>query len=149
MKTIRFALCLSLLAVATAFAAARHGDRAAIRAILISASPAAGETDRSLAAYEPTLRRLLRFESFRRLGEGSATLTPAKPSQLSLGNGQQLELTSESAEGRSLRVRVNWTANGRSLMNTALVLQPGVPAVLGGPAHGRKGDVYAVLVIAQ
>jgi hypothetical protein len=147
MRTFRF------LFVAAALACAHHlfaadGDAVRVRALLVLASKNAAESDARLAAYEPTLRRILRFESFRLAGEGSTELaTPGKAS-VGLGRGHSLDLDAEKSDGRSVRLRVSWQGEGRSLMNTGLSLRGGVPAVLGGPAHG-KDEVWAVILIAE
>lgn len=147
MKTIR--LFLLLAALAGLGAAARTADSANIRGILISASNESGETDRRLAPYEPTLRRILRFESYRFLGDDSASLeVPAKGS-LSIGDGHELEVSTEKSDGKSIHVKVRWSAGGRTLMNTGLVLRPGIPAVLGGPSTGNKGEVFAVILVGR
>ena len=150
MKTHRLLLSLVLLTAGFAFATTvRAAERASIRGVLISASNDKGETDRRLAPYEPTLRRILRFESYRHLGEGSTSLNVPEKGELPLGDGHRLELETENAEGKAIHVRVRWVAGGRTLMNTALVLRPGVPAVLGGPSTGNKGEVYAVILIGK
>ena len=147
MKSIR--LVLLFTAIAGLFSAATAAERARIQGILISASNDHGETDRRLSAYEPTLKRILRFESYRFLGEDSASLAGREASQLSLGDGHQLEVVSESSDGNGIHVRVRWTQGGRTLMNTGLVLRSGVPAVLGGPSTGKKGEVYAVILLGK
>lgn len=148
MKTIlRHFLLLAALAGFTL--AARAEDRASLQGILISASNEPGQTDRRLAPYEPTLRRILRFESYRFLGDDSATLNVPASGGLSLGDGHELAIATESNDGKSVHVKVRWTAGGRTLMNTGLVLRPGVPAVLGGPSTGNKGEVYAVILIGR
>lgn len=147
MKTIRLALLLAVFA--GLFAVAQAADRARIQGILISASNDQGKTDQRLAAYEPTLKRILRFESYRFLGDDSTALAVPASGQLSIGDGHQLEVTTESADAKGIHVRVRWTQGGRSLMNTGLVLRLGVPAVLGGPSTGNKGEVYAVIVIGR
>ena len=147
MKTIRLFLLFATLAglVATV----RAAERAGIQGILISASNEPGETDRRLAPYEPTLRRILRFESYRFLGEDSATIAVPESGRLALGNGHELAVTVERVEGNAIHVRVRWSGGGRPLMNTGLVLRAGVPAVLGGPSTGHKGEVYAVILIGR
>lgn len=147
MKTIRLLFLLTTLA--GIFSAAHAADRARIQGILISASNEKGATDRRLAAYEPTLKRILRFESYRFLGDDSASLAVPESGQLSLGDGHQLEVVTEQSDGKGIHVRVRWTQGGRTLMNTGLVLRAGVPAVLGGPATGNKGEVYAVILIGK
>jgi hypothetical protein len=149
MKTIlRLTL---LLAVLGGFTVAARAAQASVQGILLTASNEAGQTDRRLAPYEPTLRRILRFESFRFLGEDSTSLEVPASGNLSLGDGHALEVTTESSDGKSVHVKVRWTAGGRTLMNTGLVLRPGVPAVLGGPSSGNKhpGEVYAVILIGR
>ena len=147
MKTLR--LIVLFAALSGLFSVAHAADRAHIQGILISASNDRGETDRRLTAYEPTLKRILRFESYRFLGDDSASLGVPESGHLSLGYEHQMEITTESADGKSIHIRVRWTQGGRTLMNTGLVLRPGVPAVLGGPSTGKKGEVYAVIVIGK
>ncbi len=146
MKTIRLFLLLASLAGLCAVARA---DSASIRGILISASNESGETDRRLAPYEPTLRRILRFESYRFLGDDSTSIEVPAQGSLSIGDGHELEVSTEKSDGKSIHVKVRWSAGGRTLMNTGLVLRPGVPAVLGGPSTGNKGEVYAVILVGR
>ena len=147
MKTIR--LILLLAALAGLFSPAQAAEHGRIQGILISASNNHGETDRRLAAYEPTLKRILRFESYHFIGEDSAALAGRETGHLALGEEHQLEITTESADGNGIHIRVRWTQGGHTLMNTGLVLRAGVPAVLGGPSTGRKGEVYAVILLGK
>lgn len=130
-------------------ALAADGGQANVRAILVLASNQHGATDERLSAYEPTLRRILRFESYKLAGEGAAALAGGRKSSVRLGRGHTLELEAEKGDGKGVRLRVNWQDGGRSLMNTGLVLRPGVPAVLGGPANGKDGEVWAVILVAD
>lgn len=150
MKTTRLILSLLMLALAGSLASvARAAERTTIQGILISASNDKGETDRRLAPYEPTLRRILRFESYRFLGDDRTTLDGPQKGHLSLGEGHEIEIETESSDGKAVRLRVRWLKGGRALMNTGLALRPGVPAVLGGPSTGNKSDVYAVILIGR
>lgn len=151
MKTNRLIFSLVLLAAGFAFVPpAGAAPRAGLRGILISASNAKGATDARLAAYEPTLRRILRFESYRYLGEDRTSLNVSEKSELLIGDGLRLEIETEKTDGQTIHIRVQWiTGGGRGLMTTSLVLRPGVPAVLGGPATGNADDVYAVILIGQ
>lgn len=147
MKTILrlvllFAACSLLLGTARA-------ERAAVEGILITASNEPGQTDRRLAPYEATLRRILRFETFRQVGSGRANVDIPAAGRLALGDGHELELETESSDGKTVHLKVRWIAQGRTLMNTGLALRPGVPAVLGGPSTGNKGEVYAVILIGR
>jgi hypothetical protein len=150
MKTTRLILTLLLIAFTAGFSPiARAAEHTGIQGILISASNDKGETDRRLSQYEPTLRRILRFESYRFLGDDNTSLGASEKGHLSLGEGHELEIESESSEGKSVRLKIRWVRNGRLLMNTGLVLRPGVPAVLGGPSTGNKSEVYAVILIGR
>ncbi len=150
MKTNRPLFSLFLFALAVTLAPIAHAaEHARIQGLLISASSDRGETDRRLSAYEPTLRRILRFESYRFLGDDSASLDVPATGHLALGEGNELEIQTESSDGRSIRIKVRWLKNGRTLMSTGLALRPGVPAVIGGPSTGHKGDVYAVILIGR
>ena len=147
MKTIRLTCLFAALFGLTL--AVNAAERTSIQGILIAASKEAGETDRRLAPYEPTLRKILSFASYRHLGEDSTSLNIPASGSLSIGDGHQLEVSTESNDGKSIHVKVRWTAGGRTLMNTGLTLRPGVPAVLGGPSTGNKGEVYAVILIGK
>ena len=150
MTNIRLILSLLFLAMTGSFVSATlAADRTGLQGILISASNDRGETDHRLSQYEPTLRRILRFESYRFLGDGSTSLVVGEKGHLSLGEGHELAIETESSDGRSLRLRVRWIKDGRVLMNTGLVLRPGIPAVLGGPSSGQKSEVYAVILIGR
>ncbi len=142
-------LTLLLAVLGGLLLSASGAERASLQGILITASNDAGQTDRRLAQYEPTLRRILRFESFQYVGAGNTSLAIPATGGLSLGNGHDLEITTEGSDGKAIHVKVRWNARGRTLMNTGLVLRPGVPAVLGGPATGQKGEVYAVILIGK
>lgn len=146
MKTIR--LLLPLLLFCGLFTPAHAAGRASVQAILITASNDPGKTDPRLARYEPTLRRILRFESYRFVGQGSASLESPGSGTINLGNGQQLEITTDDSS-RGLRLRVAWKQGRRTLMETGLSLNPGVPAVLGGPGTGNGDEVYAVILTGR
>lgn len=148
MKTI-LRLTLLFAALCGLTLTAHAAGRSSLQGILISASNEPGRTDRRLAEYEPTLKRILRFESFRFLGDDTASMSAPDDVRLSLGEGHQLAVVVERADEKSIHVRVHWTGGGRTLMDTGLTLRPGVPAVLGGPSNGNKGEVYAVLLIGR
>lgn len=146
MNTLR--LLLALMLTATACCALRAAERTSLRAILVAASNEKGASDRRLAAYEPTLRSILRFESYRFLGEASAALAVPAEGTLSLGQGHRLEIETEASEKGAIRLRVAWYDGGQILMRTVISQRPGVPSVLGGPRRG-DGEVYAVIVIGR
>lgn len=137
---------LAVLAIASAGFAA---DAVQARGILVAASNEKRDSDSRLAQYEPTLRRVLRFESYRFLGSGSTRAEANSDARMSIGQGHSVELAVESIKGDQIRARVRWLDGDRTLMNTVLVLRRGVPAVLGGPARGGGDDVLAVIIVAS
>jgi hypothetical protein len=147
MRIIQLMFLTALLVVSRGAAIA--AETANVRAMLVIASNEKGGSDSSLSAYAPTLRRILRFESYRLAGSGSANLGLPGKTGVNLGRGHALDLEADKSDGKGIRVRVRWEGDGRSLMNTGLVLQPGVPAVLGGPSTGKEGEVWAVILVAN
>ncbi len=125
-----------------------QADSVSLRTILVSASREPGQTDRRLARYESNLRRILRFETFQQLGTGNGRAAVPGEARISIGQGHTLAFTTEPSRDDRIRVEITWSAGGSDLMRTGLVLRPGVPAVLGGPARNND-EVYAVLVIAE
>lgn len=141
---LTLALFLGVLAAAPAALAA---DSASVQALLVFASKGKGASDARLAEYEATLKRTLPFDTFKLAGQGSASVSgPNSTARISLGSGHQLQLSGGDRAGKGIKVRVEWTSGGRELMNTSLVLQPGIPAVLG---RGGDGEVPVVLLIAK
>ena len=149
MRIIPILFLAALFALARTAAAAADAGPASIRAILVVASNQHAKSDSRLAAYEPNLRRILRFESYRFAGEGAARIAQPGKGAISLGSGHSVEIEMEKSDGKSLRARVNWTNGGRSLINMGHSLRPGVPAVLGGPSTGKEGEVWAVILVAE
>ncbi len=123
---------------------ARASETVTVKAILISASNESGESDRRLAAYVPNLRRILRFESFRYLGEDSTSLVVPAKGELSVGDGQRVELATESTDGKTVLLKVRWGS-----VRHEFVLQRGGTTVLGGSSTGKKGEVYAVILVGR
>lgn len=140
-------LTFGLLGTAVTTTAA-DGDSISVRAILVSASKHPGKTDKALSRYESTLRRILRFETFKQLGADHDSAAVPGKGTLSIGSGHQIQFSTEASKDDRLRVQIIWQGGGRTLMRTGLALRPGVPAVLGGPAR-NDDEVYAVIIIAD
>lgn len=141
MKTIRLFLLLASLAGLASFAHA--ADAVSVRGILIAASSEPGESDPRAAPYIPHLRRILRAESFRVLGEDSVSLAVPSNGDLSLG-GQSVQLTTESADGKTALLRARWG----SVRQEYVVQRGGGTTLLIGPS-GKKGETQVVLLITR
>lgn len=135
--------CALLATVPAAMAA----GAASVQALLISASKGKGASDPRLADYEATLKRTLPFDTFKLMGQGSAAVSGGNSNAaIGLPGGHRLQVSGGDRAGNGIKVRVEWTSGGREVMNTSLVLQPGIPAVLG---RGGDGEVPVVLLIAR
>lgn len=146
MKTNRLILpLLVLVALAGLGPSARAAGGVTVRGILISASNETGESDQRLSAYVPNLKRILRFESFRYLGEDSTSLGVPANGSLSLGSGHRVELSTESSDGKTILIKVRWPAGN---VRHEYVFQRGGTTVLAGPSVG-KGAMYAVILVGR
>lgn len=118
-----------------------------VQGTLVVASNKAGRTDDKLAPYEPNLKKVLRFESYRSAGDGTAQLAMPGVSSIPLGSSHRLELEGLAVDRNLVRVRVKWFRGREEVLNTTLRLNRGTPAVLGGPPAEGAGEVYAILLI--
>ncbi len=141
MKSIRFLMFAALLTTVPAMLSAA-GGATSVHAIMIVASNEKGGTDPKLAPYEANLRRILRFESYRAVAEGSASVPSAGEATVTLTRGHRIELKSEGGA-----IRATWFEGDRKVI--ALTLPPGKPSVLGGPPWSNKGEVCAVIIVPQ
>ncbi len=142
MKTIRSVIALALLVAAPLLSLAAGGGGTRVRAIMIVASNEKAKSDPKLAPYEANLRRILRFESYRAVGEGSAVVAANGEASIALTRGHRIELVGEGGS-----IRATWFEGGRKVI--ALALPPGKPSVLGGPPWGDKGEVCAVIIVPE
>lgn len=140
-------LLASLLVLSTGAATAVAQTRLMVQGMLVTASNEPGKTDPRVAPYEPNLKRVLRFESYRHAGGGKLELGVPDNGRIDLGGGHRLQLESLSANAQQVRLRVRWFERDREVMNTVLALRLGTPAVLGGPARGADGEPFAVIVL--
>jgi hypothetical protein len=108
-----------------------------VRAISFVASHDRGQTDARLAPYEPILRSNLRFESFRYVGESSASVSPGGTANLTVQNIGRIELKGEGPGNVSVR-------RG----GTVVTVSPNHPTVFMGGSGGR-GETSGVIVLAQ
>ena len=142
MKTIRFLVFAALLTAVPAILSAAGGGATSVHAIMLVASNEKGGTDPKLAPYEANLRRILRFESYRTVAEGSAAVPAGGGASVTLTRGHRIELKSEGGA-----IRATWFEGDRKVI--ALTLPPGKPSVLGGPPWSNKGEVCAVILVPQ
>ncbi|WP_438482877.1 hypothetical protein [Oleiharenicola lentus] len=141
MKTIRLVLILAALCgVSFSLHAA---EQVSVRGLLVSASSEKGEIDPRLSAYVGNLKRILRAESLRLVGEDSASLAVPANETLSL-NGQSVQLSTESVDGKTVLVKARWG----SARQDYVVQRGGGTTLLVGSAN-KNGETQAVLLITR
>lgn len=134
MRIIHLALACLLFVGAPLLSVA--AGNTTVRAIAFVASHESGKSDPQLAPYESILRSNLRFESFRYVGENSASVATGGSATISVAGG---------------RVKVDNDPSGEIRVQhggTVVTIARGRPAVfMGGPAG--KGQVSGIIVMAQ
>ncbi|HVU32322.1 MAG TPA: hypothetical protein VHE61_02735 [Opitutaceae bacterium] len=137
MRAIHLTLACVCLMLAPLAARAARGGATTVRAIAFVASNERGPSDPRLAPYEGVLRRNLRFESFKYVGESAASVSAGGTADLSVPGGVRIELKADSAGSVTVR-------RG----GTTVTVSRGRPAVfLGGPAG--NGHASGVIVLAD
>ena len=148
MNTPKFpaGLALCLLAMATVPSIAVRAESASVTGVLILATDEAGHTDAKLKLYEPTLRRLFKFQGYEQIGRSRTSMEVPGAGVLNFGNEKLLIETTGNGNG-SIRAKVRWRRGNRTMINTTVQMRPGVPTILGGPKQaGGKGNLIVVLV---
>ena len=118
-----------------------------IQATMIHASDTPVAQDPRLDNIEYQLRRTFRFEYYKHIGEGSAAVNLPGATVLSLGGGFQLNLSAADAGKGRVRATVQWMRGGDVVLNTTVVMNRGVPVVLGGISH--EGGTLIITLVAQ
>ncbi len=112
---------------------------------LISASSEKGETDERLAPYADNLRRMLRFESFGFIGQGSTRIQMPGTAEVSLPQGNAVKLQAAHYGEGVVWLRVIWMDGDRERLNVVYARwERGKPLILGG--SGAGGENLAIIV---
>jgi hypothetical protein len=139
---LRLLLCLAALVVLPSLvSAAAAAGAGRVRAILIVASNKPAAADPKLAPYDANLRRILRFESFRWVAEGTATVPESGAATVALVRDHKVELV---AEGRT--IRATWFEGSKKVIALSL---PEGPSILGGPPWSDQGEVCAIILLPE
>ncbi len=140
-------IVVAYLLIPTTLSAKGNSATLSIKGVMILASNDSTETDPSLRAYEKNLRRLFRFKSYKRYGSGNTRLNLPGKSTMSMGRGHQVEVDAKPINQQKSRISIRWLRDGRSQINTTLVMTRGKPAVLGGPSV--KGGNLILIITAH
>lgn len=113
-----------------------------VEAMLILASNEPAPLDRRLERVDYLLRPVLRFETYRLLGQASVLLNDGASTTLALGDGHVLYLQ----RGNKNRVEVSWQRGDTRLLSTGVGLERNKPTILGGVPQG-DGRLIVTLMI--
>ncbi|MGJ3243278.1 MAG: hypothetical protein ACFE0O_10045 [Opitutales bacterium] len=115
-----------------------------LTAMLVLATPEAGPPDKRLARLEPRLRKIFQFAGYRQLDAARARVAVPGDTTFTLTDGHRLQVALSPADDRKVRAALTFTRGKQTLIRTTLLLQPGVPAILGGPRY-RDGTLILVV----
>ena len=149
MKTPTFlnSITLALLAMTAVPITVLGAESTSVTGILILATNDARETDSRLKSYEPTLRRLFKFQGYKQIGRSRTSIKIPGEGLLNFGNERLVIKTTGNGNG-SVRAKVQWLRGSKSMINTTVRMQPGVPTLLGGPRQDRgDGNLIVILVV--
>ncbi len=142
-----FFILVSALFTAVPGAAQDPADTATIETILVEASNSGEGIDESLESYAPTLRRLFKFDSYRRVDRNRFEIDLPGTEDESIGHGSRLSINARRADNNTLLADLAWSEKGRTLLHTRLNLRRGTPAVLGGPRSTSGAGNYLLIVV--
>lgn len=140
-------LAFLLLALLSSAASAQSADSVQLQATLIRASNDGNGTDRALLPFEPTLKRLFKYDSYELRNRSAAKVSLPGQARMNLGNGHHLEIGAQAAASDKVRFRIRWFQADDLLVNTTVVASRDRPTVLGGPStEDVQGSLLLVVV---
>ena len=148
MKTPAFltSITLAVLAMTAVPITVLGAESTSVTGILILATNDAGETDSRLKSYEPTLRRLFKFQGYKQVGRSRTSIEIPGEGVLNFGKERLVIKTTGNGSG-SVRAKVQWLRGSKSMINTTVRMQSGVPTLLGGSKQdGGNRNLIVVLV---
>lgn len=113
---------------------------------LVQATNAPAPPDKRLARLEPRLKKIFQFAGYRQLDAARSRIGVPGETTFKLTDGHRLRVALSPADGRKVRAALVFTRGKQTLIRTTLLLQPGIPAILGGP---RYGDGTLILVVQR
>lgn len=133
-----------MLAVFATVSVADSGRPVTLEAKMILASNDPAPIDPRMERIDFQLRRILRFETFRLLGEGQVMLGLPGSGQIDLGEGNHLEISATGQPGK-VRAQVQWVKDGSPVVNTAVSIKGDGFVILGGIPHRSGGKLIVTL----
>jgi RNA polymerase sigma-70 factor (ECF subfamily) len=103
-----------------------------------------GVDDERLEQFMPRLRQLFRYKEYTSLERLRAEVAVGTTQRWPVGGDRTLELTPESVNGNTVRLRLRLQRGGTSELTTNLQAASGAPAVIGGP---RQGDGVLIIIV--
>ena len=106
-------------------------------AMSLPMEPTEPDADERLQRILPRLRSLFRYSEYTTLDRQRAQVSMGTQQRFVIPGARQLEVVpDELLGGHAVRMRVRLLKGDQPELRAVLVAAPGVPAILGGPAHG-------------
>ena len=120
-----------------------------VSAILFVASAEDKPSDAKLTRFEAELKRILRFQSFKFVGEGAATPDRDGKLQITPSAGHKIQLKLDSSKERRVGMTLLWHRDERLVLDQAVSPHIGKPTIFIGPAADGSGAVFGLIVIVE
>jgi hypothetical protein len=136
-------------ALTSGAAAAADNGKVVVEAVQILGSKQAGDTDPSLARFN-VASLPGGFQSFRRVGGGTLSITAPGTGRIGLSAGQRVDLEVQSASGGEVSISAVLMQGGRpSSARATMQAERGAKIVLFGPSSPDGDGRYFVIVVAR
>ncbi|MGE9295593.1 MAG: hypothetical protein ACQKBV_04835 [Puniceicoccales bacterium] len=142
----RLFILLTAFAFALAPTSAQAQETARIEVILVMASNSGQGVDPSLKPYADTLQRLFAFNSYQQRDRKQLSIPMPGGQTTNLFGGTTLQLGLQLPADGKLPVDLNWQRGKEKLLRTVLRLNPGTPAIVGGPQAENNTGSYLLIV---
>ncbi len=142
---------LAIVFAAGAAAAASPGS-VAVDIGVVAASNAGTSIDPALSALRTKLQSMFAYSSYKMLDRMKRTLAVGEAGDFALPGGRSMRVTPIPAPGKKVRLAVQITEGGRSLLTTTLGLNRGGMVLVGmdlsqSPAGGLPNKAGAMILI--
>ncbi|GHB98847.1 hypothetical protein [Cerasicoccus arenae] len=142
-RTLLTTLALTLFCLTPCIAQAQ--ERTKVEVILVMASNSNEGVDPQLKPYAETLQRLFRFSTYQQKDRKILSIEVPGGMTTNLFGGTSLQLGLQPIAGSKLPVNLDWRRGQQKLLTTLVRLNPGTPAVIGGPQAENTGT-YLLIV---
>ncbi|MEO0795095.1 MAG: hypothetical protein AAFX93_08035 [Verrucomicrobiota bacterium] len=139
-----FALFALLLGFTTQRAAAQESTK--VEVILVMASNSGKGVDSSLKPYAGNLQRIFNFNSFQQRDRKTLNISIPGGTSTNLYGGTRLRIGLQAIKDGRLPADIDWSRGRDRLLKTLVRLNPGTPAIVGGPQAEDNTGSYLLII---